>query len=153
MPSISTDLDIMLGENLRILSQALGNICRRSPLQEASGGDITENQLSILRMLRRRDHLTASELARILSLSNAAITKIIDRHDEIAARKLAAILADFDTADKEQLLGFIRRIVQGTRATEQDVDLICYPCGGRFGDSCVVQRRRGSCSLKPDEGD
>ncbi|MBD3222498.1 MarR family transcriptional regulator [bacterium] len=186
MSSISADLDTMLGETLRILTQALGNICQRSTLREASDGEITQNQLSILMMLRRRDHLTATELARILNISNAAITKIIDRlatldlvsrephpsdrrsmslvmrpaghrfldrYDEITARKLAVILEDFDSAEKEQLLGFIRRIVQSTLANEQDVDLICYTCGGRCGDPCVLQHRRGSCSLQPDKGD
>lgn len=186
MSSIAANLDTVLGENLRILTQAVGSICQRSTLHEASNGELTENQLSILRMLRKRDHLTASEFARILGISNAAVTKIIDRlarlemvergphpsdrrsmslvirpeghrllerYDAIASKKLTVILADFTPTEKELLIDFIQRIVRGTLTEAHDFEMICYQCGGRCGDSCVIEHRRGTCSLTRKEGD
>jgi DNA-binding MarR family transcriptional regulator len=177
--------DAVLGENLRILAHVLGGICQRSTLNEAGGGEISENQLAILRMLQRRDQLTASEFARVLGISNAAVSKIVQRlvslgmvrrgpdpddrrrvalvlepagedllqrYEQIATRKLDHIMASFNEVEKEQLLGLIQRVVQNTLAEEQDIDAICYQCGGHCGDTCVVELRRGTCSLTDKEG-
>ncbi|MEZ4388114.1 MAG: MarR family transcriptional regulator [Candidatus Krumholzibacteriia bacterium] len=186
MSEIPHNLDAMVGENLRILTQAIGDICQRSTLAEASGGKLTSNQFSILRILQRRSELTASEFARILGVSSAAVTKIIDRlaamdliareahptdrrstalvlqpagrdllqrHDLIASRKLTTILAGFSAEDKLRFLDFIQRVVRDTLSDEQDADVICYQCGGRCGESCVLAHRDGTCSLNGTGGD
>jgi DNA-binding MarR family transcriptional regulator len=137
-------------------------------------------------MLHRRDHLTACEFARILNISNAAVSKIVhrlveldmvrrdthpndrrrvalvirpagvdllQRYEQIAGEKIERILATFSIAEKEQLLAYMQRLVQNTLAHEQDIDAICFQCGGGCGETCVVEIRRGSCSLTDKEGD
>lgn len=180
MSTTGINIDQILGENLRILTQAMADICQRSTLDEASGGQLTTKQFAILRILARREHLTASEFARIMGISPAAVTKnidrlaalglisrsenpqdrrstvltleapgqeMLDRHDEISGHKIASILIDFSPTEKTQLLDFIQRIVQHTLSDEQDADIICYQCGGRCGHDCVVEQRKGTCSL------
>jgi DNA-binding MarR family transcriptional regulator len=184
--SLSTGPDAAIGENLRILTQVMGDICQRSTLIEAGGGTLTANQLAILRILRQRQQLTATEFARLLRISNAAVSKILDRlvtlglvargqHprdrrsaslvlqpageqllarvDAVAERKIAGILTAFADHEKPLLLDFLQRLIRHTLADEQDVDLICYQCGGRCGDSCVIEHSQGTCTLTHLEGD
>lgn len=185
MSSNPADLDAIIGESLRIMTQAVGDICQRSTLREASDGTLNANQFAMLRILSQHDDATASEFARLLAISNAAISKNIDRlaamglvargvhpsdrrsmslvlqpagrellerFDRIADRKVSGILAQFSADEKTRLLDYIQRIVRFTLSDEQDVDAICYQCGGRCGDNCILEDRAGSCSLKRTGG-
>lgn len=175
----------VIGENLRILTQAMRDICQRSTLLEASNGLLSENQFTILSILHKKTDLKAQEFARILNISGAAISKNIDRlealdmvaretvpddrrtlslkilpaglallkrHDDIFSRKIDKLLADFDASQKSQLLDYLQRLIRTTLSQEQDVDLICYQCGGHCGDVCVIETRVGNCTLKPSGG-
>lgn len=186
MDSLSPSVDGVIGENLRILAQVTGDICQRSSLDEATGGTLTANQFAILRILDKRAQLTASEFARLLRISNAAVSKNLDRlvqldlvarasrpgdrrsanlvlqpaavemlhrYDAIVERKLAGMLDAFADEEKPRLLDFIQRLIRHTLADEQDVDLICYQCGGRCGDACVIEHCQGTCTLMHMEGD
>jgi hypothetical protein len=78
--------------------------------------------------------------------------ELLERFDRIADRKVSGILAQFSAEEKTRLLDYIQRIVRFTLSDEQDVDAICYQCGGRCGDNCVLEDRAGSCSLKRTGG-
>ena len=45
-----------------------------------------------------------------------------------------------------------QHLVRFTLSDEQDVDAICYQCGGRCGDHCILEDRAGRCSLKRTGG-
>jgi len=180
-----TDLDATLGENLRILTQAMGDICRRGTLEEATGGRLSTNQFAILKILARQNDLTAGEFARILDISSAAVSKNIDRlveldlvrrdphphdrrraalalqpdgrdllerHEEIAGRKMGSILERFTEAEKVRLLENVQRVIYNTLSRDQDTDLICFQCSGHCGDACVIERRRGTCGYQQSQG-
>ena len=188
MPEFSPDqaFDAVIGENLRILAQVMVEICQRSTLEEASSGELSANQFAILRILAQHEATTASDFARILSISAPAVSKKLDRlaeldmvardphpHDRrsaalvlqpaghallerynaIAGRKISGILSHFDAHEKAQLLDHLKRIIRHTLSDAQDIDLICYQCGGRCGDDCVIEDRRGTCVLKDKQGD
>lgn len=186
MSDLIPDLDAVIGENLRILTQAMGEICQRSTLEEAAQGAVTANQFTILRILARQPGLAAKGFARILNISPAAVSKNLDhlvelglvardphpsdrrsatlvlqepgrellqRFDRIATGKISGILAHFTTEEKVQLLDHVRRIIRFTLSSEQDVEAICYQCGGRCGDDCVIEHRQGACALKGEQGD
>jgi MarR family transcriptional regulator, transcriptional regulator for hemolysin len=70
---------------------------------------------------------------------------VIDRFNEITAKKQIAVMAQFSEEEKIQLLDFLKRIVQYTLNDSHDADLICLQCGGRCGDDCVVDSGKGKC--------
>jgi len=82
-------LDRELSENIRIMSQVIGDICHRSTLQMASPINLTRNQFTILRILSTDGDFQISDLARLLDISSAAVSKNIDRleHVGLAARQ------------------------------------------------------------------
>jgi len=74
-----TLLDNIVGQNLRILSQVMCEICQRSTLDEASEGELSRNQFTILKIISSQGELPLREIARILGISNAAASKNIER--------------------------------------------------------------------------
>jgi len=82
-------LDRELSENIRIMAQVIGDICHRSTLQMASPVNLTRNQFTILRILATDGDFQISDLARLLDISNAAVSKNIDRlaQLDLAARQ------------------------------------------------------------------
>jgi len=74
-----TPLDSIVGQNLRILSQVMCEICQRSTLEEASEGELSRNQFAILKIISTQGDLPVREIARIMAISNAAASKNIER--------------------------------------------------------------------------
>jgi len=72
-------LDKELSENIRIMALIMADICHRSTLQKASPIHLTRNQFTILKILATDGDFQISDLARLLDISNAAISKNIDR--------------------------------------------------------------------------
>ena len=71
---------------------------------------------------------------------------IVDEFDRITMKKQASMLSQFSPAEKEELLGYLQRIVRYTLAEESNTDLICLQCGGRCGDECIVASGLGVCA-------
>jgi DNA-binding MarR family transcriptional regulator len=175
------ELDQIVGQNLRILSQVLCEICQRSTLREASEDTISRNQFTVLKILDTTGSLPFGEFARILGISSAAVSKIIDRleqldlverqafpgdrrsqtavllpaahqvlarHEEIASKKQEKLMDHFSDPEKEHLLDYMRRIIKYTIAEEQDTDMVCFQCGGKCGDECVINECEGACTLQ-----
>jgi DNA-binding MarR family transcriptional regulator len=84
-----TSLDEELGQNIRIMAQVIGDICHRSTLANATPIKLTSNQFTILKVLATGGDFQISDLARLLDISNAAISKNIDRleHLDLVARQ------------------------------------------------------------------
>ncbi len=74
-----TILDRELGQNIKIMAQVIGDICHRSTLVSATPINLTSNQFTILQVLSTGGDFQISDLARLLDISNAAISKNIDR--------------------------------------------------------------------------
>jgi len=74
-----TSLDRELGQNIKIMAQVIGDICHRSTLVSATPINLTSNQFTILQVLSTGGDFQISDLARLLDISNAAISKNIDR--------------------------------------------------------------------------
>jgi DNA-binding MarR family transcriptional regulator len=72
-------LDRSLSENIRIMALVVSEICQRSTLQMASGSNLTSNQFTILRALSSDRDFQITDLARLLDISTAAVSKNIDR--------------------------------------------------------------------------
>ena len=77
-------LDQELSQNIRIMAIVVGEICLRSTLEKASPIDLTRNQFTILKVLSTAGDFQISDLARLLDISNAAISKNIDRLEQLA---------------------------------------------------------------------
>jgi len=84
-----TSLDRELGQNIQIMAQVIGDICHRSTLENATPINLTSNQFTILKVLATGGDFQISDLARLLDISNAAISKNIDRleHLKLVARQ------------------------------------------------------------------
>ena len=82
-------LDISLSENIRIMALVVTEIYLRSTLKMATGSQLTTNQFTILRALSSGQNFQLTGLARLLDISNAAVSKNIDRleHLELVARR------------------------------------------------------------------
>ena len=76
-------LDRELSENIRIMAMVVGDICHRSTLHKASPIDVTRNQFIILKILSTDGDFQITDLARLLDISNAAISKNIDRLEQL----------------------------------------------------------------------
>jgi len=74
-----SDADRNLSELLRILSFIVTDICEQQFMEEASSIPLSKNQHYILKMLANSSPFNLSDLANILSVSNAAIGKNIDK--------------------------------------------------------------------------
>jgi DNA-binding MarR family transcriptional regulator len=72
-------LDRNLSENIRIMALVVSEICQRSILQMASDSNLTSNQFTILRALSSDRDFQITDLARLLGISTAAVSKNIDR--------------------------------------------------------------------------
>lgn len=71
--------DRNLSELLRISSFIVNDICEQQFMEEASSIPLSKNQYYILNMLANLSPFNLSDLADILSVSNAAIGKNIDK--------------------------------------------------------------------------
>jgi len=74
-----SDVDRNLSELLRISSYIVTDICEQQFLGDASPIPLSKNQHYILKMLANSSPFNLSDLASILSVSNAAIGKNIDK--------------------------------------------------------------------------
>ncbi len=74
-----TTLNPVLQENLRITAQVLSEICQRNTRTQVTGGKLSRNQCYILKILDTSGVFLLSELAKILEISPAAVSKNIDR--------------------------------------------------------------------------
>ena len=83
--------DRNLSELLRISSFIVTEICEHQFLEEASTIPLSKNQYYILKMLANSTVFNLSDLADILSVSNAAIGKNIDKlvHHKLVIRRFA----------------------------------------------------------------
>jgi len=81
--------DRNLSELLRISSFIVTEICEQQFMEEASSMPLSKNQYYILKMLANSTSFNLSDLADILSLSNAAIGKNIDKlvHNKLVTRR------------------------------------------------------------------
>ena len=48
------------------------------------------------------------------------------------------------------LLDMVRRVIRFTVAKEQDIEAICLQCGGKCGESCVIEHCQGHCVRADD---
>lgn len=71
--------DRNLSDLLRISSYVTSEICEKSFLDEATSIPLSENQFYILRILNNTSPFNLSDLANVLSVSNSAIGKNIDK--------------------------------------------------------------------------
>jgi len=78
MFNISTE-DRNLSELLRISSFIVNDICEKQIMDESTSVPLSNNQFYIMRMLNNASPFNLSDLANILSVSNAAIGKNIDK--------------------------------------------------------------------------
>jgi len=176
-------LDKELSENIRIMAMVIADICHRSTLQKASPINLTRNQFTILKVLSTDGDFQISDLAKLLDISNAAISKNIDRleqlglvarkakpddrrsmelvlldegsgildeFDRILGEKQGHLMEQFSGQEKKILLDLVKRVITFTLAEEQETEVICLQCGGKCGDSCVIESCKGLCAL-PDK--
>ena len=78
-----SDINNLLGENIRIMAQVITEICQRSTRLQIHEPPISRNQLYILTILDRSGEFLISEFARILNISTAAASKNIDRLEQL----------------------------------------------------------------------
>ncbi len=130
-------LDKELNANIRIMAQVIGDICHRSTLQMASPINLTRNQFNILRILSTDGDFQISDLARLLGISNAAVSKNIDRLEQLdlVARQVKPddrrsleiilledgleILREFD-----RILGKKQKLLMDQFSRQEKVDLL-----------------------------
>lgn len=72
-------IDRNLSEMLRISSFIVTDICERQFMMEATSIPLSQNHYYILKMLDSTEPFNLSKMAKILSVSNAAIGKNIDK--------------------------------------------------------------------------
>jgi hypothetical protein len=70
---------------------------------------------------------------------------IVERFVAITARKHESLLERFTTAEKEQLLDLLSRVVLLTLAGEERTDAICLQCYSRRGEDCIIRELHGDC--------
>jgi len=71
--------DKSLSELLRISSFIVTDICEQQFMEDATNLSLSKNQFYILKMLSNSSPFNLSDLAKILSVSNAAVGKNIDK--------------------------------------------------------------------------
>jgi DNA-binding MarR family transcriptional regulator len=76
-------LDRELSENIRIMALVVCEICQRNTLEMASEVNLTRNQFTILQALSSEEDFQISDLARLLDISPAAVSKNIDRLEQL----------------------------------------------------------------------
>jgi DNA-binding MarR family transcriptional regulator len=76
-------LDRSLAENIRIMALVVSEICQRSTLAAASESRLTSNQFTILKVLAGDQDFQISDLARLMDISPAAVSKNIDRLEQL----------------------------------------------------------------------
>lgn len=81
--------DQSLSELLRISSFIVTDICEQQFMEDATNLSLSKNQFYILKMLANSSPFNLSDLANILSVSNAAIGKNIDKlvHYKLVTRR------------------------------------------------------------------
>jgi len=77
-----SELNSVLQENIRITAQVITEICQRNTRKQVGDQPLTRNQCYILKILATSGDFLISELARILEISVAATSKIIDRLEQ-----------------------------------------------------------------------
>lgn len=77
-------LDRSLSENIRIMALVVTEICQRNTLEMATDSNLTRNQFTILRALSSDQEFQLTDLARLLDISNAAVSKNIDRLEQLS---------------------------------------------------------------------
>lgn len=84
-----SDIDRNLSELLRISSFIVTDICEQQFMEDATNISLSKNQFYILKMLANSSPFNLSDLASILSVSNAAIGKNIDKlvHYKLVTRR------------------------------------------------------------------
>jgi len=75
--------DRALGQNLKILSQLICNVCLQNTLEEACPEQLSRNNLMLLKILCGRESLTVSALGQAVGVSSAAATKNVDRLERL----------------------------------------------------------------------
>ena len=84
-----SDADRNLSELLRISSFIVTDICEQQFMEDATNLSLSKNQFYILRILANSSPFNLSDLAKILSVSNAAVGKNIDKlvHYKLVRRR------------------------------------------------------------------
>lgn len=84
-----SDIDRNLSELLRISSFIVTDICEQQFMEDATNLSLSKNQFYILKMLANSSPFNLSDLANILSISNAAVGKNIDKlvHYKLVVRR------------------------------------------------------------------
>ncbi len=78
-----TTLDRVLGESLTNLAQLICDVCQPRLLAQASPVPLSRNQFAILKILGTRPTCAVGELAALLNISCAAISKNVDRLEDL----------------------------------------------------------------------
>jgi len=78
-PKHESELALSIGESNRILSLLFYDIIKRYYLLESSPIALTENQISILRILKMAGPLLVSEVAKLMQITRAAASKNIEK--------------------------------------------------------------------------
>ena len=71
-------IDQHIGRHIGILAQMIHEIGQRRTLEEASDGELSANQLKILKAVAYEDAVTVADLAHLLRVSGAAASKNIE---------------------------------------------------------------------------
>ena len=159
------NLDKELSENIRIMAMVVGDICHRSTLQKASPVDLTRNQFTILKVLSTDGDFQISDLARLLDISNAAISKNIDRLEQLAMvarqakpddrRSLELILLEegFEVLNEfDRILGEKQKHLMEQFSDQEKVSLldmmkrvITFTLAGEQDTEVICLQCRGNC--------
>ena len=78
-----SDIDGILRENIRIMAQVITEVCQRSTREQVCPAPLSRNQYYILSILATSGEFLISDLARILDISPAAVSKNIDRMEQL----------------------------------------------------------------------
>ena len=78
-----SDIDGLLRENIRIMAQVITEVCQRSTRKQVCPVPLSRNQYYILKILATSGEFLISDLARILDISPAAVSKNIDRMEQL----------------------------------------------------------------------
>lgn len=78
-----SEIDGILRENIRIMAQVITEVCQRSTRKLVCPSPLSRNQYYILNILATSGEFLISDLARILDISPAAVSKNIDRMEQL----------------------------------------------------------------------
>jgi DNA-binding MarR family transcriptional regulator len=76
-------IDSILRENIRIMAQVITEVCQRDTRKRVCPSPLSRNQYYILNILATSGEFLISDLARILDISPAAVSKNIDRMEQL----------------------------------------------------------------------